>query len=270
MPNGRRLDDTLAEFDDVVERAWEDRSALGIFPSMYRAVTLEIRDGLGTRFFDDGDALEELSIIFADRYFEAFRALVDGGAPTRSWEVAFRAAQGGRRRMVLQHLLAGMNAHINLDLGIVTAEIAGDRPEALHADFLRVNYILYEKVNGLQAYLNAVSPTMAVFDRLGGFLDEMTMRAIISVSRDRAWDLAMDLLTKPDQRDATIARRDRFTAELGRLIVGERLPVRPVSWLITLREPGDVRQILDSFLARPVDLDVVEAAVQRKVDRGVG
>lgn len=263
----KRLDNTLAEFDEVVDRAWQQRSALGIFPSMYRAVTVEIRDGIRNGLFNDADTLEELSVVFADRYFDAFRALVDGRPPTRSWEVAFRAAEAGGRRPVLQHLLAGMNAHINLDLGIVTADVARDRRDEVHADFLRVNYILYEKINGLQAYLNAVSPTMAAFDRLGGFLDEWVMRLTIGVSRTFAWELAVELLDAPQRRDAIIARRDRLTAELGRLILGERLPVRPFSWLITLREPTDVREVLDAFLDRPVDLAAVERSVQAAVER---
>lgn len=263
----KRLDDTLDEFDEVVDRAWQKRSALGIFPSMYRAVTVEIRDGIRGGFFDDGDTLEELSVVFADRYFDAFRALIEGRRPTQAWEVAFGAAEHGGRRPVLQHLLAGMNAHINLDLGIVTADVAKDRRDEVHADFLRVNYILYEKINGLQAYLNSVSPTMAAFDWLGGFLDEWVMRITIGVARNRAWDLAMDLLEAPERREAIIDKRDRHTAELGRLILGERLPVRPFSWLITLREPTDVRDILDAFLDRPVDLAAVERAVQATVER---
>ncbi len=262
MTSAQGLDDTLTEFDTVVDRAWSERSALGIFPSMYRAVTIDIREGVRTGFFEDSAAIEELSVIFADRYFDAFADRIAGRQPSLSWQVAFGAATGGRRRMILQHLLAGMNAHINLDLGISTAEIAGDRPDRLHADFLRVNSILFQKVNGLQAYLNRVSPTMLWFDWLGGFLDEWAMRFAIGLARDRAWDLAMELVAHPDQGDAIVARRDRQTAQMGRVILGEQLPVRPVSWLITIHEPEDVRPVLESFLERPVDLERVEAAVQ--------
>lgn len=262
MPGARQLDDTLTEFDAVVDLAWGERSALGIFPSMYRSVTVDIQEGVRTGFFDDSAAIEDLSVVFADRYFTAFRDLQEGRTPTLSWDVAFRAATSGRRRMIIQHLVAGMNAHINLDLGIVTADVAGDPPERLHGDFLRVNQILFQKTNGLQAYLNKVSPTMACFDWIGGFLDEWAMRLAISLARDRAWDLAMEILDHPDERDAIVAQRDRQTAQMGRIILGERLPVRPISWVITIREPGDVREVLDAFLDRPVDLDAVETAVQ--------
>jgi hypothetical protein len=170
--------------------------------------------------------------------------------------------------MIAQHLLAGMNAHIHLDLGIVTAEIAGDRPEELYADFLRVNFLLFAKVDGLQDYLNSVSPAMAWLDRLTGAFDEYLTKIAIGNARDRAWSLAVELINEPDDATAIIARRDRQTADLGRVILGKRLRVRPLSWLIARTEPSDVRHVLDAFLERPVDLEAVERAVQATVADG--
>jgi hypothetical protein len=268
MRNEWSLEDTLAEFDAIIERAWRERSALGIFPSMYRSVTADIRDAVRSGFFDDGAALEHLSVVFADRYFDAFGDLVEGRRPSESWDVAFQAATDGKRRMIAQHLLAGMNAHIHLDLGIVTAEIAGDRPEELYTDFLRVNFLLFAKVDGLQDYLNSVSPAMAWLDRLTGAFDEYLTKIAIGNARDRAWSLAVELINEPDDATAIIARRDRQTADLGRVILGKRLRVRPLSWLIARTEPSDVRHVLDAFLERPVDLEAVERAVQATVADG--
>ena len=64
--------------------------------------------------------MERLDAIFAARYLEAVQQLWSGSVPSRSWRVAFDAAtQPGP--IVLQHLLLGMNAHINLDLSIAAA-----------------------------------------------------------------------------------------------------------------------------------------------------
>ena len=265
MPDERSLEGTLIEFDAIIERAWRERSALGIFPSMYRSVTADIRDAARSGFFDNGAALEHLSVVFADRYFDAFGDLVEGRRPSESWDVAFQAATDGKRRMIAQHLLAGMNAHIHLDLGIVTAEIAGDQPEELYTDFLRVNFLLFEKVNGLQDFLNSVSPGMAWLDRLTGAFDEYLTKIAIGNARNRAWSLAVELINEPADATAIIARRDRQTADLGRVILGKRLRVRPVSWLIARTEPSDVREVFDAFLDRPVDLEAVERAVQATV-----
>ena len=68
-------------------------------------------------------------------------------SPT-SWRVAFDAA-ARRRPIVLQHLLLGMNAHINLDLGVTAATFAG--PEGLatvRRDFDAINRVLADLVDG--------------------------------------------------------------------------------------------------------------------------
>ena len=69
------------------------------------------------RFYHLGRAC----LIKSETYFDAYdRRQVD--QPTSaSWRVAFDAATKSKY-LVLQQLLVGMNAHINLDLGIAAAE----------------------------------------------------------------------------------------------------------------------------------------------------
>jgi hypothetical protein len=69
--------------------------------------------------------MERLDVVFANRYLVAFEQSQNNQAPTRSWQLTFETS----RRwwpIVLQHLLLGMNAHINLDLGIVAARTSPD------------------------------------------------------------------------------------------------------------------------------------------------
>jgi len=258
----RQLDDVLADLDAVVELAYREHTALGIFPAMYRSVTAAIHDAVEADFFDHSPKIERLAVTFADRYLDAYGDLTAGRTPTMCWDVAFRAAMDGRRRMIAQHLFAGMNAHINLDLGIVTAIVAGTTPEELYPDFLRVNHILFAKVNGLQDCLGSVSPRMAWIDRLGGRLDERLMRVTIREARDRAWDLALALLEDPARSRETIANRDRDTARLGRTILGGRLHVRLLARFVAATEPVDVRPVIEAFRDRTIDLDTVEDAVR--------
>jgi len=124
--NGSRPDlgTTLDALDVIIASARRDRSPIGIFPSMYRSVTAEIRDAIHGGFFDDRIAMRRLAVMFAGRYLDAYEQWISGGRPRVAWQIAFEAATDGRRRMIAQHLLAGMNAHINLDLGIVAAAVA--------------------------------------------------------------------------------------------------------------------------------------------------
>jgi len=262
----RNLDVTLDALDVIIERAWAERSPIGIFPAMYRSVTAEIRDAVHGGFFANNTTMEHLAVVFADRYLDAYGLWTAGDAPTRSWHVAFSAATDAKRRMIVQHLLAGMNAHINLDLGIVAADVSQDDPDGAYGDFLRVNEILFQKLNGLQDTLGSVSSRMAWVDRIGWKLDERLMTLAIKDARDDAWDLARSLMEHPNERDRLIGQRDLETAELGKTIVGGAMPVRVVSRFVARSEPMDVRVVIDAFSEGGIDLDEVETVVNAHLD----
>lgn len=72
-----------------------------------------MRDALDAGVFDDGDRMSRFDALFVNRYLDALHSRQSGGRPSRSWEVAFGCADLPNR-MGLQHLLLGINAHINL------------------------------------------------------------------------------------------------------------------------------------------------------------
>ncbi|MEN8039941.1 MAG: DUF5995 family protein, partial [Actinomycetota bacterium] len=164
----RKLDASIGDIDRIVEETRRQNSPLGIFPAMYRSVTASIDRAVHAGFFDDSQEIEQLAVVFADRYIDAYRSWRDDGPVPESWRVAFDAATDGRSRMITQHLLAGMNAHINLDLGVAAADVADRGLDGIRSDFLRVNRILFEKLDSLQDSLGSVSGRMAWIDRLGG------------------------------------------------------------------------------------------------------
>src|SRR6187549_599282 len=137
---------TIAE---IIERltaittwARQTNSRLGFFPALYRTVTIEVQRGIKEGRFQDPVRMERLDVIFARRYLDAFDAHQRGEPVTRSWRLAFDAT-GRWRPIILQHLLLGMNAHINLDLGIAAATVApGASLAALRHDFNEINDIL--------------------------------------------------------------------------------------------------------------------------------
>ena len=244
---GSGLDASLSALDSIIETCRSDRSVIGVFPAMYRAVTASIQHGLQTGFFEDSEMLEVLAVTFADRYLVAYEQMRNGRRPTESWAVAFEAATDRRRRTVAQHLLAGMNAHISLDLGIVTAAVPSRDLTVLHRDYLKVNDILFSRLDNLQSRMGMVSPRMAITDRLGGRFDEYLMRTAIHEARDRAWELSLELRTRPDDYDKLVEKRDEETAELSRHILGRHALVRFAGRLLAHGEPGDIRTVIDAF-----------------------
>ena len=93
---------------------------------LYRRVTLAIRQAVIDGVFTDGSRIEALDVAFAKRYFNALNAYFhpdQSRGPTLPWKVAFVGDQDGKA-IILQHMMAGLNAHITFDLGIAVFETA--------------------------------------------------------------------------------------------------------------------------------------------------
>src|SRR5512143_2170317 len=68
------IDDIIAEMDCVIERCIQKRSKLGYFAMLYRDVTVRVRDGIAAGRFEDGPRMEQLDVVFANRYLDALHA----------------------------------------------------------------------------------------------------------------------------------------------------------------------------------------------------
>src|SRR5262245_3398488 len=85
------------------------REFLGTYQRTTIAVGKAIRDGI----FEDGPWVEAWDVVFADFYLAALDADLAGGRVPRPWRLAFDAPASLNP---LQHVLLGINAHINYDL----------------------------------------------------------------------------------------------------------------------------------------------------------
>lgn len=246
MTPATTIDEVLEALDAVIARARREESRAGYFPALYRKVTARVKEGIAAGRFEDGERLERLDVVFANRYLEAVAALRRGEPPTRCWQVSFDAS----RRwwpIVLQHLLLGMNAHINLDLGIAAARTApGAELASLRGDFDRINELLAELVDGVKEELTTVWPRLRRLDRLAGDAEDRIINFSISEARDRAWRLARTLAPlTPEQQASQIAATDRLVAGLGRLIWKPGPAARLTTGFIRLGERGTVPEIID-------------------------
>jgi hypothetical protein len=269
MPASDRGVDTIEQvleaLDRIVARALDEGSRLGYFAAIYRKVTAKVAEGIATGFFDDGERMQRLDVTFANRYLSALGRHQIGGTATKSWELALRATAASRP-IILQHLLVGINAHINLDLGIAAAEAApGQALPGLRRDFDRINEILASLITGIEHDIAEVSPWIGLLDRIGGRHDDEIVRFSIEVARTEAWRFATELA--PLARDhwpGPIGARDARVAHLARRVLSP-------GWLsagllvIRARESNDVRrniQVLNRV--RGPDLRLVEARVRQE------
>lgn len=256
------IDGVLEALDDAVADARLQSNRLGYFPAVYRTVTERVKEGIAEGFFDDGARMERLDVIFANRYLDALWSFQRGERCTGAWRVACEAA-GQWRPTILQHLLVGINAHINLDLGIAAATTApGDELAGLRRDFDRINEILGSLLRQVLDDISEVSPWIRLLDTVGGRADDEIARFSIEVARIEAWRFAVDLA--PIDADAWAAptrAKDKRVASLARRLITPGLLTMPML-MIRGRETEPVDRVIDVLSqAQPASLEEVDDRV---------
>jgi len=218
-PETNTIDDVLAELDAIIEITIAEDSPLGIFAYVYRRTTAKIAKGIAEGRFEDADRMEQFDVRFARFYIEAFHKYREGEPISEAWQVAFEAADNGDA-IIMQHLLLGMNAHINLDLGIAAARTApGNQIMELEHDFMLVNTLLAELVDEVQGRISRVSPLMFLLDWIGERTDEAIVNFSIEKARGFAWEVARRLArADSDDQEAIINEVDEEISGLGRLV----------------------------------------------------
>ena len=239
------IGDVIERLDQIIERCIRERSRLGYFAMLYRNVTVRVRDEIAAGRFEDGPRMERLDVIFANRYLEALDTFWRGERTTQSWQVAFQTARQ-RSPIIFQHLLLGMNAHINLDLAIAAVQTSpGDELPGLKRDFQEITALLGEMIDSVQARIDRVSPWFHILDRVGGRTDEQICAFAIGAARSLAWGAAEKLAAvTPEQFESQVAAHDHSVAALGQ---GIRSPGRVLGAglaLIRARESKPVPAII--------------------------
>lgn len=214
------IDEVLTQLDRIIEDARQQKHRLGYFAALYRDVTARVQAAIEAGAFQDGPRMERLDVVFARRYLDAVERRGTEAGPPAAWARTFEATERWFP-LILQHLLLGMNAHINLDLGIAAAEVApNDDLANLKSDFDQINRILRSMIDAVQRRLAAVSPWMGALDRLGGEADEVISNFCLTRARDEAWAFAHSLAAHDAARRAEmIAAKDRETARRTRKIL---------------------------------------------------
>ena len=245
MP-AKTIDGVIEQLTEIVEWAKTNESRLGYFPALYRKVTIRVKEGIEKGEFQNGERMERLDVIFANRYLDAFAAHRNSTPLTKSWEIAFDAIHRWRP-VVLQHLLLGMNAHIDLDLGIAAAQtVAPDELPDLKNDFNKINEILGSLVNNVQDELAQVWPLLKSIDKFAGKSDEFLANFGMKITRDQAWRIAEKLSATPvAQRDAKIAELDNDVVQVSKIILNPGYLLRLFLLFVRFGERHSIAEIIE-------------------------
>lgn len=235
----KTIDEVIENLEHIIQASINEESPLGYFAALYQKVTIEVKAKLGKDYFDDDKRMEQLDVVFANRYLRAYADYKQGVGITKSWELAFNSSKN-KNLIVLQHLLFGMNAHINLDLGIAATEVTSKSTiQSLHSDFNKINKILASLVDEVQKDLSKIWPVLHVILKLGGKVDDFLIDFAMSIARDGAWKFANELsVEEGTNHENMIAQRDKKISELSKLITGHGIFVRILLKIIRLGERG--------------------------------
>ncbi len=232
------IDEVIERLDEIIDDALRAGHRVGYFAALYERVTTNVRRALvAGDVFQDNPRMERLDVVFADRFLAAWEAHVSGGEPTASWRVAFSRLEDPGP-LVVQHLMLGMNAHINLDLGVAAAAVAPTPAElaSLKPDFMTINRILARLLGVVELELGQICPRFSRAQRLTFFaphLEEKLFGFGMGAARDLAWLLAEQIVAaRGAGKESVIARRDAETAVVGSTLYPLRgFAARVAAWL---------------------------------------
>lgn len=247
-PEPSTFDGVVWVLDEIIDDCYRKRSRLGYFAAMYRRVTVGVRRRAEQGAYNNGDRMERLDVRFAQRYIDAYFRQRRGQRPTDAWAYAFAAARDDRP-IVLQHLLLGMNAHINLDLPIASVKIL-DRhdPEGFEEDFHAVNDLLASLIDEIQDEIATAGLWMKVVDILGGPVDEALCSLFLSRARSSAWSRALMLHElDPSDRPAVIRQYDQNTRTIAQHIYAPDSAISGLRSHLRSAESDDVRSVIEAM-----------------------
>lgn len=242
------IDDIIAALEDIIVDSENNNNTLGYFAVLYQKVTKKVKEGIENGFFEDGARMEQLDIVFAERYLNAYYAFRKNEAITASWEKAF-GISSNYWPIVLQHLLVGINAHINLDLGIAAAQVSQNKDiNDLENDFNKINDILSSLVGEVQNNLSSIWPTLKRILKKTGRADDFMVDFSMKMARDGAWKFAKSIAGKsPDELSVLIAARDQKVAQNATLLTNPGLIAKVALFIIRLGERGSVSDKINSL-----------------------
>jgi len=244
-----KIDEVINQLDHIIQVSKDNESSIGYFAALYNKVTKTIRDKLKEDYFEDATRMEKLDVIFANRFISAYNNFTQGKPTTKSWELAFNASKQ-KNLIVLQHLLVGMNAHINLDLGIAAAEISDeDTIQNLESDFNKINDVLGGLINEVEKDLSQIWPKLLVILKFFKKVDDFLINFSMNIARDEAWKFANQLVYRSDNSnlDDLISVRDEQVAKLGTYTVKPGILERIIFRIIRFGEKGSISDKIEAL-----------------------
>lgn len=212
----QNINDVVSRLDQIIQQSTVAENRAGYFAALYKRMTVAVAEGIAKKQFDDGARMEMLDMAFAQRYFDAYDAYHTSRDCSASWKNTFDACNDDTL-IVLQHLVMGINTHINLDLAIAAATIApGENIGALQNDFNRINNAISSLVGDVQEALTRIWWPMRMLTKIANGKQDAVLNFSIDKARAASWANAVLLANmNGPQQTAYIQQMEAMTKMLG-------------------------------------------------------
>lgn len=240
------VDDVISHLDNIIDWSKERQSRIGYFATLYRNMTKAVKQGIANGTFSDGKRMELLDVVFANRYLAAWNAYVNKQQCSNAWCEAFDACDKSNL-IVLQHLILGINTHINLDLGIAAAEAcSGDKIYDLKGDFDKINGVIAALMQSVQNDLSQIWPPLYFLEKIANNREEPVLNFSIDLARKASWQNALLLANaEPHAREGYINVMDNTVSCVANRIIHPGLSLRLILTPILKMESKNVGDIID-------------------------
>lgn len=199
---------------------------IACFSALYHRITTRIWEEIASGAFRNPEFVAAVDVALANRYFGALRAgALQPDAVPAAW-APLLARRGDPRITRIQFAVAGVNAHLNVDLAVAIADTcselhSGPSTGAKRTSYLEVNRIVTTEMQALRRQFESTWERLidrVVFGRVLIRIDDWTA----VTTRDIAWEAAGHIWSLRQQGDdpmAFVRGLERVAGEASRLVL---------------------------------------------------
>jgi hypothetical protein len=220
----RSVEDVIDKLSRFEQCCLGNHDLRGVFATAYLLITRSIHAHLDDGLFRNDEWSKTYLVRFGNLYREAvLNDESNNGQPVpKSWNFSFETSRK-KEGLIIQHLLLGINAHINHDLAVALYDVGIDPDrDDKYTDHILINQILEQSTDSLKKEVGIkYAPILKRLDRKTGRISDDVTNFSIPKARDHAWSFAIALTRASGRNEQEILRKtlDDQAAVLARLIM---------------------------------------------------
>ncbi|WP_207496675.1 DUF5995 family protein [Aridibaculum aurantiacum] len=244
-PRAKTIADVIAQLEHIIHRSMVEKSRMGYFASIYLHMTEAVLEGIQKGVFANPSRMELLDVIFANRYIDAWHAYVHKQPCSNAWCAAYDACSNNDL-IILQHVILGINTHINLDLAIAAAETApGEKIYDLQQDFEKINDIIAGLTSHVQEMMCRLWFPLRMINKITSDREKAVINFSIKAARQAAWANAVALAVAGEQAKPNYIKLiDGSVVAIARKVINPGMYTNMLLRPVRLMEEKDVARVI--------------------------